>query len=181
MKLKPWLLALSTLAAASAHATDYSLTLYPTNGNAPSSSQFYYHKTPGSFSDKIALVPSAAVLSAGVTLTALDLSVVDPSLPQTSFTSVVLESSSNSGSTWSQVGTGSTFSGLSFAGGAMYRLLVNGLAGTTGGVYSVAYTALAPVPEPASVALFLAGIGALGLVSRRRKMAEKDHADVALA
>lgn len=36
---------------------------------------------------------------------------------------------------------------------------------------NISLTAVAPVPEPASIALFMAGLGALGIVSRRRKQA----------
>lgn len=43
------------------------------------------------------------------------------------------------------------------------------LAGTSGNLL-VDNVAVAMVPEPASIALFLAGLGALGLVSRRRRL-----------
>lgn len=61
---------------------------------------------------------------------------------------------------------GSTFTSLS-AGDYYYR--ITGMStGTVGGSYVLSST-VTPVPEPASIALLLAGLGVLGFAVRRRK------------
>lgn len=71
-------------------------------------------------------------------------------------------------------GTGSGNSmNLSFAasGGGTYYLTVAGIAnGSSGGLYSGSIAVTAPVPEPETYGLFLAGLGLVGtIISRRRK------------
>lgn len=71
--------------------------------------------------------------------------------------------------------TGTNAESLSLALGATaagsYYLTVSGLAkGDDGGLYSAAISvAAAPVPEPETVGLMLAGLGAVGFLSRRRR------------
>ncbi|WP_179958421.1 FxDxF family PEP-CTERM protein [Chitinimonas arctica] len=50
-----------------------------------------------------------------------------------------------------------------------YSLVVTGLAGTIGGKYAIEMNASAdPIPEPETYAMFLAGIGLIGTIARRR-------------
>lgn len=54
-----------------------------------------------------------------------------------------------------------------------YFLLVSGVTtGTNGGAYS-GYISAAPVPEPESYAMFLAGLGIMGAIAARRNKAKK--------
>ncbi len=62
-------------------------------------------------------------------------------------------------------GPGISFSGLSLVAGTDYSFQV---AGTGSGLYSVNWY-LSPVPEPESLALALAGLGAVGTLMRRRR------------
>ena len=62
-------------------------------------------------------------------------------------------------------GPGVSFAGLSLAAGTDYSFQV---AGTGSGLYSVNWY-LSPVPEPESLALALAGLGAVGTLMRRRR------------
>lgn len=182
MKLKT--LAFAALVAAStvaAHAD--------TMNSLPLSSQGVYSMTdgveldPGHFTDTYYLTfvdqatsSSTATFSLTnlkfknyVNITGLNVSLYDNANPSAPLALTTLASNS-----WSYLMNTAT----------QYVLKVSGNAvGSLGGSYALSISTVqaAPVPEPASVALFLAGIGALGLVGRRRKMAEKDHADAALA
>lgn len=182
MKLKT--LAFAALAAAStvaAHAD--------TTSNLALSSQGVYSMVdgveldPGYFTDTYYLTFADQATSSStatfsltnlkfksfVNITGLNVSLYDSASPSSPLTLTTLASNS-----WSYV--------MNTA--SQYVLKISGNAsGSLGGSYSLGISTVqaAPVPEPASVALFLAGIGALGLVGRRRKMAEKDHADAALA
>lgn len=60
----------------------------------------------------------------------------------------------------------STFSSL--AAGAYYYKLVGSVDGPFGGSYLLS-SSLVPVPEPETAALLLGGLGALGLLARRRR------------
>jgi len=80
---------------------------------------------------------------------------------------------SNGSSNWSDtdVSDGFSFDGLSQGN---YSFSVWGRAGFIGGYYSGSLTAstapAAPVPEPESVAMMLAGLGLIGVLTRRRKI-----------
>lgn len=64
--------------------------------------------------------------------------------------------------------TGSTSHSFNVAGAGTYYYNVVGQAtGTSGGFYSVSST-VAPVPEPATLALTLAGLASVGVMYRRR-------------
>jgi len=67
----------------------------------------------------------------------------------------------------SYTGNAATFSATSLGVGS-YTLTVKGAAPSGGGLYSL-YGNLAPVPEPESYAMFLAGLGIVGAVARRRR------------
>lgn len=176
MKFKPWMCALAmATSAVGAQATDYQLVLSNAVG-APSATESYF--ATGTIADTINLVADG-VGTAGLTLTGLYVDYPGLSSHTTNL-SATLQTATSSGSsaTWTDVATGTSFKNLTLAAGTFYRLLVSGNAGT-GGLYTISY--VASVPEPASIALFLAGIGALGLVARRRKIAEKEPVDAALA
>lgn len=60
------------------------------------------------------------------------------------------------------------FAATSLGGGA-YSLSLSGYeTGEKGGKYTLSYT-LAPVPEPETYAMFLAGLGLMGVIARRRR------------
>ncbi len=68
-------------------------------------------------------------------------------------------------------GPGVSFSGLSLMAGDDYSFQV---AGSGSGLYSVNWY-LSPVPEPQSYALALAGLGAIGMLMRRRRSDGNDE------
>jgi hypothetical protein len=105
--------------------------------------------------DPGALYGSAAVLTVPGVLDLPFFSVVLQDAAQ-----VVLGSDANPGD-------GFTFAGLL---GGSYTLTFIGLAtGSAGGAYSATlYAQTAPVPEPETLALMLAGLGIVGFVRRRR-------------
>lgn len=54
--------------------------------------------------------------------------------------------------------------------GGNYYLSVSGItSGDMGGIYNGAISVAAPIPEPETYAMMLAGIGAIGFLARRRK------------
>ena len=72
-------------------------------------------------------------------------------------------------STFANVSAGGSVTNLALAPGN-YHLKFTGATNGAGGQYSAALNAL-PVPEPETYAMFLAGLGALGFLARRRKNA----------
>jgi hypothetical protein len=72
--------------------------------------------------------------------------------------------------------TPNTFSAL--VSGDYYYLVTGSASGHAGGWYSLA-SAVTPVPEPHTAALVLAGLGVLGVVARRRRVADAWTRDVA--
>jgi hypothetical protein len=65
--------------------------------------------------------------------------------------------------------TGSTFNSLILSTGSyFYKVEGNVAQGAFAGLYTITST-LAPVPEPSTYAMLLAGLGAVGFMARRRK------------
>jgi len=176
---------LVAVAGISARAADHTLNIAPTTTLVGS----FYTVTPSTpsktFTDYITLNPTVGTGSVSLAMVNIYGEIWGKTVDISGLTGALLKST-DSGSSWSTVATGGSFTDLILDSVTKYKVQITGtVTGTLGsGMYAVSYlasTATAPVPEPASVALFLAGIGALGLVGRRRKMAEKDHADAALA
>jgi hypothetical protein len=77
-----------------------------------------------------------------------------------------------SGTSTSALATGNDGVGFSMPslGSGSYRLEVSGQAvGTNGGKYN-GWLSVTPVPEPESYAMFLAGLGIMGAIARRRRI-----------
>lgn len=64
--------------------------------------------------------------------------------------------------------TGSTFNSAVLNAGNYFYKVEGNANGIAGGIYVITST-LAPVPEPTTYALLLAGLGVVGFVARRRK------------
>ena len=64
--------------------------------------------------------------------------------------------------------TGSTSNTVPLSVGSYYYLVSGTAIGTAGGLYTIA-SALAPIPEPETYVLMLAGLGAIGFVAARRR------------
>jgi len=68
--------------------------------------------------------------------------------------------------------TGNTFNSQALAVGNYFYKVTGNVTGAFGGLYSLTSTLVtAPVPEPETYALMLAGLGAVAFVARRRKSA----------
>jgi hypothetical protein len=64
--------------------------------------------------------------------------------------------------------TGSTSHSMALNTGSYFYMVTGNATGTSGGLYTIA-SALAPVPEPETYALMLAGLGAIGFMAARRR------------
>lgn len=65
-------------------------------------------------------------------------------------------------------GDGATFSFALPTAGQYHVDITGDATGSKGGVYTVAFSTVTAVPEPESYALFLAGLGLMGTIIRRR-------------
>lgn len=186
MKLKSLTAAiLLGVAGVAAHADTTTLNL--TNGETVATGA--YHAAGSSFSDTYNLNFSGLAYEGSFATT----SISSPGILSFSTLSMTLEELAAGSSTWvstvyTTLTNGMLSTGkISLTPGAAYKLVVSGTTnGSLGGTYGLSVTTFttavpAPVPEPASIALFVAGIGALALVGRRRKMIEKAHADAMMA
>ena len=84
------------------------------------------------------------------------------------FSTVTFSGSSLTTSGVSLSASGSSFSFTNLAAGT-YKLLASGTAAPGIGSYVSANYTVTPVPEPESYAMFLAGLGIMGAIARRRK------------
>lgn len=70
---------------------------------------------------------------------------------------------------WSFDGTtGSTTNSVTLSAGSYFYSVTGWASGIAGGQYTLA-SAITPVPEPETLAMMLAGLGAVGFLARRRK------------
>lgn len=158
-------IAVSALAAGSAQATTFNAGVIGTT------SQSFIH-TPGFFQDTInfSIAAPSNLTGAATSLklsfasfTFLDIANLTVNLLNNSHPNGTVNYGSFAGN-----GTGYTFN-LPAAGN--YHIDITGVAtGINGGTYGVALTA-APVPEPETYAMLLAGLGVMGAIARRRKQA----------
>lgn len=174
MKLKS-LMVLGALALASvmARATDVTQTfdLYlPTTGVDVLDRQFFVSNQTFVDTYNLNLASGVGDITASFTTLAFNFSnLVGVDLVAALYTSPT------SGSTWTKVGSsGTSFDDVVLQADQLYKLVVTGITtGAYGGAYTLSYYAEAPVPEPASLALFAAGVGALLLARQRRRKAEE--------
>ena len=66
-----------------------------------------------------------------------------------------------------------TISGNNLASGNYYLQVTGNLVGNTGAAFGGAISMAAPVPEPETYGMMLAGLGVLGFLARRRKAAKQ--------
>lgn len=150
-----------------AHAATYELG---TLGPVPVTST---NPVTGSFSDILNFDVAAPNNIVGTTLSNLPVSFTFGNstfdiYKITGLTASLYSGSDAQGSLLSTFVGGAGYSGLMSIG--QYSVKVSGNAtGSSGGMYS--FTAVAvPVPEPETYAMFLAGLGLMGLIVRRRKV-----------
>ncbi|MFA6068077.1 MAG: FxDxF family PEP-CTERM protein [Janthinobacterium sp.] len=172
MKLKS-LIAAALLSAASigaAQATAYNVDLINTTGNLWTGS---FNATPsplGNFTDTFTFTPEATFGSTAQAFLA-NLSVTGSDNSSISFTSANLNGiglTGFGGPTVFGYAQGEVLAPTSilFNGPLVLTVMGNTKGGSFGGVFNLN---LAPVPEPETYAMMLAGLGILGFLARRRK------------
>lgn len=149
--------------AFAAQAADYNIGVLPT---APNTFVQSVSTAPGAFTDTFTFAApvgndysgSGVAISLDVGANILNIDDVTVKLYDAGHNLLVSDSAGDSaGVTWSLLS------------GAIYNFEVTGkTTGMAGGLYTFAATA-ALVPEPETLAMMLAGIGAVGFIARRRR------------
>jgi hypothetical protein len=163
---------LFTLLCSGAHATAYNFGELSA-GESRSSLEFLgAGRVIGNFADtwSFQLADDGSTLTSAVSLNLSDFFHI--SSGQYGLYSGIVGSGSQLGS-WSFDGTsGDAYNIVTLMSAGSYYLSVSGLAdGTDGGLYTLSVAALsvtAPIPEPETYALLLAGLALIGFVARRR-------------
>lgn len=142
-------------------------------GTIGSTTQVFNHNTAGSFEDTINFSITGASTLSG-TASNLVLSFGNFSVLNISNLMVnVWNNSHSNGTVWygSFAGNTQTYT-FNLPAAGDYHVDITGIAnGASGGTYGIALSA-APVPEPETFAMLLAGLGLVGTIARRRKTAQ---------
>lgn len=172
MKLKS-LIAAAVLSAASigsANATAYTVNLVNTTGNLWTSGFNAVPSPLGDFTDVFTFSPNATFGSTVQTYLA-NLSTTGSDSSSVHFTSVDLNGIELTGFSSPTVfgyaqGAALAPTSILFNGPLVLTVMGNTKGGSYAGVFNLN---LAPVPEPETYSMFLAGLGILGFLARRRK------------
>ena len=147
---------------ASAMATTFNIGSLPI---APAVYSNVQSVAPGAISDLYSfLFPAGALSGSGSAITIDVASILNIDSVQVSLLDAGLNPLA-----WGSMGDTSVLFNQPLTAGSSYSFRVTGNAfGSSGGTYAFLASA-APVPEPAAVALMLAGLGVVGSIVRRRR------------
>lgn len=156
--------AVAVLASSAAHAVVYNIGTLPIAPSAYTNfAQVASGPSPAFFDQYTFIFPTDQGLAsaAAVSLTVGELYNIQ------GLTVSLFTSAGSLVATGTQSGNSVTLSNVSLTSGSSYRYDVTGtVSGSLGGQYTFVAQA---VPEPETYALFLAGLGAIGFMARRRK------------